>query len=206
MTDAEGKFWSWFKEHSKSYLSIDEIDEDAKEQLLDDLLGHLHEYCDQLYFQVGGMPGEEQELIITAEGNTDFFEQVEILVNNAPDINNWAFTAFIQPQDDLNTTNFEDVELKPADMWFMPLDSASKPKSIGIKVCTPNYDLVSESKWFKSAVFKVLDTVLGEKTFALDIDHIEFGKTPDKPEDHGMIELAELPAFVKWKKAKRSIS
>jgi hypothetical protein len=49
----------------------------------------------------------------------------------------------------------------------------------------------------------VLDTVLGEKSFALDIDYIDFGKLPDNPEKHGMIELGELPAYMKWKKSKQ---
>jgi len=206
MTNSIEKFWNWFEEHNKSYLSLDEINEAVKEQLLNELQDHLHEYCDRLYFQVGGMPGQEQELIITAEGNTDFFEQVEALVNNAPAIDDWTFVAFIQPRDDLVTTNFEDVELKPAEIWFLPLQSASKPHSIGIKVCTPNYDIIKESKWFKSAIYKMLDAVLGEKSFALDIDHIDFGKLPGNPEEQGMIELAELPAFVKWKKTKQAIS
>jgi hypothetical protein len=202
MTTAAKEFWDWFEKHNKAYLFVDE---DVKEQLLDDLQDHLHEYCDQLYFQVGGAPGEEQELIITAEGNSDFFEQVEALVNNAPVIDNWKFVAFFQPSDDLDTTNFEGVELSPRDMWFLPLESASMPKSIGIKVCTPNYDLVKESKWFKPAAYKVLDTVLGEKSFAMDIDHIDFGLLPPNPEEQGMIELSELLAYVKWKKSKQNI-
>lgn len=203
MTAAE-EFWDWFEEHNKAYLFIDDVDEDVKEQLLSDLQDHLHEYCDQLYFQVGGMHGEEQELIITAEGNSDFFEQVEALVNSAPVIDNWKFVAFIQPADDLDTTNFEGVELKPREIWFLPLESANMPKSIGIKVCTPNYDRAKESEWFKSAVFKVLDVILGEKSFATDIDHIDFGLLPGNPDEQGMIELSELPAYVKWKKSKQS--
>ena len=205
MKDAIRKFWDWFNEHNTSYLLIDKVGDDVKEQLLDDLLDHLHEYCDQLYFQVGGMPGEEQELVITADGDSDFFEQVETLVNCAPVIDNWNFVAFIQPQDDLDTTNFEDVELKPADMWFMPLNNASNLRSIGIEVCMPNYDQLRGSEWFESAVYKVLDTILGEKSFAIDIDHVGFGGLPGEPAEHGMIELAELPAYVKWKKGKNSI-
>ncbi len=204
MTTATKEFWDWFKKHNKSYLFVDEVDEDVREQLLNDLQDHLHEYCDQLYFQVGGMPGEDQDLIITAEGNSDFFEQVETLVNNAPVIDNWKFVAFIQQINDLDTTNFEGVELRPREMWFLPLESAGMPKSIGIRVCTPNYDIVKESKWFKAAVYKVLDAVLGEKSFAMDIDHIAFGLLPTNPAEQGMIELSELPAYVKWKKSKQS--
>src|SRR5277367_4402187 len=138
MTTATKEFWDWFEKNNKGYQFIDNIDEDVKEHLLDDLQVHLHKYCDKLYFQVGGAPGEQQELIITAEGNSDFFEQVEALVNNAPVIDNWKFVAFIQRSDELDITNFEGVELSPREMWFLPLESASMPKSIGIRVCTPN--------------------------------------------------------------------
>ncbi|HEY2583304.1 MAG TPA: hypothetical protein VGI43_15945 [Mucilaginibacter sp.] len=204
MTETIKKFWNWFEENNKPYLLLDEADEEVRDQLLQDLETHLHEYCDELWFELGGMPGEEQELIITAEGNTDFFEQVEALLDSAPVINGWRFTAFIQPVESENTINYEGVELKRDDLWFMPLQSASNPKSIGIRVCAPNYDFLKENDWFKNAVYKMLDTVLGEKSFAIDINHVDYGQLPEKPEEHGMIELAELPAYIKWKKSKQN--
>ncbi|HEY4328040.1 MAG TPA: hypothetical protein VGN20_28910 [Mucilaginibacter sp.] len=204
MTDSIKKFWNWFEKSNKSYLSLDDANEDIKEQLLQDIEDQLHEYCDQLWFEIGGMPGEEQELIITAEGDVNFFGQVEALINSAPTIEKWKFIAFIQPQECNNTIDFEGIELKRDDLWFMPLQSASNPKSIGIKVCTADYEAVQENKWFKNAVYKMLDTVLGEKSVAIDINHVDYGKLPEKPEEHGMIELAELPAYVKWKKSKQN--
>jgi hypothetical protein len=202
MNEKAKKFWTWFKENCDSYLELDKVDKDLKEQLLDCLECKLHEYCEKLYFEIGGIPGEKQELIITAEGKVDFFEQVEFLINSAPVIDNWSFIAFIQPQGGENTINFEGVELKPAEIWFLPLQSASNPLSVGIRVCTSNFEQVKQNEWFKAAVYKTLDTVLGEKSFALDINHVDFGPLPSKPEDNGMIELAELPAYVKWKKSK----
>ena len=50
----------------------------------------------------------------------------------------------------------------------------------------------------------MLDTVLGEKVFALDVKFIEIGYLPDNPEKQGMMELHDLPEFIKWKKAKLS--
>jgi hypothetical protein len=192
-------FWEWFKEYNTALLNLNNINEDQKETLLDEVLEHLHAYCDKLYFEIGDWPGEEQELIITAEGNREYFKQVEELVDSAPIIENWIFTAFLQPRELDYTSNFEDVELKPLEIWFLPLDSKSNPKSIGLRICLPNYELVKESKWLKAAVYKIMDAVLGEKIFALDVDHIEINSLPEKPEDHGMIELKELPAFLKWK-------
>ena len=203
MTSAK-EFWNWFETNNQSFLVLNnkDIEKEVKGRLLDDLLDHLHEYCDHLYFEVGGMPGQEQELIITAEGDIDYFEKVEELINAAPTLENWQFTAFLQPRELDYVSNFEDVELKPLEMWFLPLESKSDPKSIGLRICIPNYEIAKSSEWLDAAVYKILDTVLGEKVFVLDVNHIEIGDLPDDPENEGMIELKELSAFIKWKKAK----
>ena len=207
MEQSIADFWNWFKERSEAFLNIsgDILDEREKDDLLNEIQDNLHNYCDQLYFEIGGQPGEDQELIITAEGDKEFFKQVEELVYNAPNIDKWTIIAFKQSvdlNDDPFTSNFEDVELKPIDMWFLPMDSKSNPKSIGIRVCLPNYEEVKDSKWMQPAVYKVLDTVLGEKSFALDVDYVDIGQLPDNPEKQGMIELKELAAFIRWKKKK----
>ena len=66
--------------------------------LLDELLFHLHEYCDELYFEAGGHPNGIQELIITAEGKIENFEKVEKLISQAPILDNWNFISFIPPR------------------------------------------------------------------------------------------------------------
>jgi len=197
-------FWNWFKINNTRFLVLNDPDlsYEAKEDLLDELLDQLQEYCDALYFELGGEHGQEQELIITADGDTEYFHKVEELIEGAPAIPNWTFTAFMQPGELDYTSNFEDVELRPLEIYFLPLDNKNNPKSIGLRVCLPNYEQVKESNWLKAAVYKVLDHVLGEKVFALDIDYIEIKALPDKPEERGMMELADLPRFIKWKKAK----
>ena len=49
-------------------------------------------------------------------------------------------------------------------------------------------------------MYKILDVLLGEKSAATDIDYIAFDQLPDNPEEEGMIELAELPDYIAWKK------
>ena len=96
---------------------------------------------------------------------------------------------------------YEDVELKPSEMWFEPLEHPNNPVAIGIKVCTRNFELVKDSEWLRPAVHKMLDTILGEKSFALDIEHVAIDQLPDEPAEEGLIELSELPAFIRWKKS-----
>ena len=78
----EQQFWDWFKVNEAKYFSLNQITDDyEKERLLDDLLSHLHEYCDQLFFEVGGYPDEKQDLIITAEGDTSFLMRLKLWLN-----------------------------------------------------------------------------------------------------------------------------
>jgi len=66
--DTTSQFWNWFKHNNKAYLFLDSVDEDVQEKLLNDFEEELHKYCDKLFFEIGGSPDEDQEVIITAEG------------------------------------------------------------------------------------------------------------------------------------------
>jgi hypothetical protein len=202
MPDKIKKIWNWFEENNHAFLFTNEVDDDVKEQLLEDFLTELHKYNDKLYFQIGGSPGEGQELFITAEGDPEQFASVEELINNAPEIKNWIFIAFMQSSEDDNIINYQGVEIKRSDLWFMPLQSQSNPNNIGIRICVPNYEALKTNEWIDNAIYKMLDTVLGERSFALDIDFLDIAELPEEPEEKGLINLAELRAFITWKKKK----
>jgi hypothetical protein len=205
MSQTTSQFWNWFKQHQDKLTQINNpnLNENDQEELLDSILEQLHLFCDKLYFDLGGLHGESQEFVITAEGDVDYFDKVEELIEAAPDLKGWSFIAFMPARGLGDTTVFEDVELKPFEMWFLPLDNKNKPKSLGFRICLPNYELVKNSKWLKAAVYKVLDTALGEKVFAMDIDYIEIKELPHGDlEAQGLLELKDLSAFVKWKKKK----
>ncbi len=201
MTQSAKQFWKWFEKNNQAYLFINEVDPEINAQLQNKLKQKLHAYCENLWFEIGGHPNNEQELIITAEGNTDYFGHVEVLINAAPTIPNWKVSAFIPPREADFKLKFEDVELNASEMWFESLENPEWPEAIGINVCIKNYDLVKDNGWLMPAVYKVLDYVLGEQSFALDIEHIEVGEVTDEPEEEGLMKLLELRAFVRRKKS-----
>ena len=196
----EEQFWDWFKENEAKYFFLNQIiDDNEKEQLLDDFLSHLHEYCDRLFFEVGGHPNEKQDLIITAEGDTDFFDKVETLVKKAPQLEYWNVLAFKPIKEDY-ITEFNSIKLDPKTMYFIPLNN-NDPKKIGLRIYIDNY-IPTDKKDFLTAAYLVLDNIIGEKSNALDIGYVEIESLSSMLERKELIELTKLPQYINWKKTK----
>lgn len=196
----EEQFWGWFKENEAKYFFLNQVDDNKeKEKLLDELLEHLHIYCDSLFFEIGGHPDEKQDLIITAEGDTDFFDEVESLVKEGPQLEHWNIVAF-KPVMTGFVTEYNGIKLNPEEMYFIPLGNKASSK-LGLRIYAADYD-PNQEKNFLTAAYLVLDCILGEKSNALDIGYIEIKNLPSIPEREELIELIKLPRYVEWKKLK----
>ena len=145
--DTISKFWKWFKDNNKAYTFLNSVDEEAKENLLDEFLEQLQKYCDSIYFEIGGYPDEVQELIITAEGDKNYFDKVEEIISAAPKIDGWTFIAFKPPMPDNFRSKWDDLELNTENMWFLPL-SNDKTQDLGIRVCFYNQDIIKDNETF----------------------------------------------------------
>jgi len=197
----ELKFWNWFKQKEANYFYLDQIEEvTEKERLLDDLLSHLHEYCQHLYFEVGGYPDEKQDLIITAGGNVDFFGEVEALVDAVPELDHWNVIAFKPPATENFTIEYEGVELDASTMYFVPLENKTSPQ-LGLRIYIDNYDS-TQANTFLTAAYLVLDNILGEKSNAIDIGYVKTDDLASVHDREELIELNKLLRFIEWRKSK----
>lgn len=192
-------FWNWFVKNHLKYENINDSTE--RQSLLDLFLKELHKYSNKLFFQIGGYPSGIQELIITAEGDKAHFDEVIRLVEAAPYIDNWEIIAFIPPMEPSFNLIYEGIEINTSEVYFMPLENDVNIKEIGIIVILENYEKVKKSEWLNACVGKILDMVLGEKSFALDIEYYRIeGFVNIKKEE--VMKLDELPNYVNWHKEK----
>ncbi len=203
MNDKEkkaSKFWSWFEENSKKYSFINQVEDNERELLLDNFVEALHKYNNNLYFEIGSHPDNLQfELIITAEGIIEYFEDVEYLVENSPTIKGWQIIAFKPPMGVGFKTTYRDIEFDPEKTIFIPLTNEEDSSAIGLSVCYSEYE-TDKKDTFTNGTYLMLDVLLGEKSAALDIDYVEIVRTPKNIGEFSFMHLSEIEEYIKAKK------
>jgi hypothetical protein len=192
------EFWTWFAQHSND---LAQACSDTS-PVLDELLQSLHGVHPDLYFEIC-TNSDPRELIVTAEGRRELFPLADVVVAAAPRIEGWVFTALKPPMGFEFQTRYEGTTFDPRSMWFLPLESQSNPAALGLRVGIPEFVHVQE-KSTKNAILVILDTALGERSAASDIQHVEVTALPAKPDEQGYIELTELADYIAWKKRKRA--
>jgi len=190
------KFWNWFGQKQNKFLFLSEVSEIEKENLLDEFLKELHNYHDEIYFEIGGHPDDEKvELIISAEGFLKNFPAVEMLVECAPIYKNWDVIAFKPPMGKGFKLNFGGKVFDPEKIIYIPLSAKENPKAVGVNVCYSDFE-ESEREVFINGTYLILDTILGEKSTTLDIDHLEVIKTPENISDYDFRHLSEIATYI----------
>ena len=166
------EFWDWFKNNNSQFFFLNQInDENEKQRILDELDSKLNEYSEGLYFEIGGHPDDTQDLIITADGNINYFKDVKYLVENAPKISNWNIIAFKPPINEKFEINYEDIFIDSNNIWFK-LDK-NEDDSLNITLFFKNLEKSYESQ-YGSVSHIILQTILGERFFNEKVDSVFF--------------------------------
>lgn len=205
MTNAERAqkahiFWTWFAQHQHQYLFVNQVDEAERERMFNQMTEALHAYHDRLFFEIGGhAKSETLDLIITAQGIRTLFGEVEALVQAAPKLENWNVIALKPPMGPGFKVKYKEIVFDPEKTIFIPLDNPDVPRGVGLWVCYPELNDENKNDYI-FGTFLMLDSVLGERSTALDIDHLEVIRTPDDVVDYPFMHLSEIGLYVKAKK------
>ena len=86
-------FWAWFQKKEKGFFTVVKQSNNVEKDFFDKLSPKLEELKDGFFYLTGMYDDNTAELIITAEGTVKNIVFVEELINSAPKIEGWKFTA-----------------------------------------------------------------------------------------------------------------
>jgi hypothetical protein len=144
----------------------------------------------------------KSELIVTANGNPEYFNQVINLVDNAPQLKNWKFTAFIQPTERIdNVINgldkpfiFQEITLKATEFQLLSLDDDPKAAKIDTIIFLKNYNWFCNTKTLKQAIFIILQNIPGENVLFHNIHLVQLAHRPEPITD--VIHIHEFQEYL----------
>ena len=191
-------FWKWFRAREPELRSI----KGQNDPLWDLALEQLHAVDGRLWIEMS-QPGDAvREFIVTAQGKVEAFDIAEALVAAAPGLPKWRMIPLKPAMGFDFKTDYEGLVLDSREMWFLPLESSSQPASLGVRIGIDGLATERNSDAL-NAVLMMLDTGLGERIAAADIQHVEVTSLPSNPESLGYIELPELAEYLAWRKRKK---
>ena len=197
-------FWNWFQDNNQTIKNL--INETPKNQKhisfwINKNLGY---YCKEIDFMIvfPKIGNTKSELIITANGNPAYFNQVIQLIDSAPILKNWKFTALIQPLEDIEKVMdgldtpyiFKDITLKTSELKFLPINNKENIRKLDIIIFFKQFNIHCNNQTLNQVIYIILQDLLGEKSFYQNINLIHLAQMPDN-EEH-LIYLYDLQSYI----------
>ncbi len=196
-TPAIAAFWKWFQKYDAALRALPH----SGDPFWDTAIAQLKLVHDRLCFEMSDPVDKRRDFVITAQGDTKLFPLVDAMVAAAPSISAWTFVALKPAMGFDFTHHYKGVQYDPKSMWFLPRERADRPADLGLRIGVPSLrDIDQEAAEF--AVTIILETGLGERERAADVQHTEVVRLPIDPAKNGYIELPDLPAYIAWRKRK----
>lgn len=187
-------FWKWFNKNEQVFYNAVKSGNNIEEIFFDKLSLKLDEIKEGMYFQTGMFDDSTVELVITPDCDLKNIVFAEEIVNAAPKIKNWKFTALKSGFDiDKVKINTAGYTFDGDKLSFYPLDNEDYPDKIDIAIVHNDYKEDDKSNLLYG-VSLFLDNYLGELNFVTSIDNLNL--IPKEEAEKELISISELKNFL----------
>lgn len=203
-------FWQWFESQNERLTMLNDLTDNERHNLLNELQQRLEEYCPGMTYIMGDATPNGRKLTFSAEGDSDLFRYVVELIDNAPDLDWWEFVAFKQPNGASLKVRFDKYLFDTSKMLFMQLECEEEPDFIGLRI---GVDLkqVADGKTVPAidnedlyvGVYSTIEEMIGEFDCATLLGYMDVCELPSEPFKAGFRPMDDLPDFVEWFKKQR---
>jgi hypothetical protein len=190
-------FWNWFSTNEKVFFNAVKKGSNIEKDFFDKLSRKLNELKDDIYFVAGMVDEKTAELVLTPDGIVKNIVFIEELVQVAPAISNWKFTA-LKPALDIENVaiHMADYVFDSNNLFFYSNDLKDYPDEIDIVVVHSGYK-EEDKATITNGTYIFLDNFLGEYNSITTIDNLVVtGKEESEKE---LVPIAKLKDFLIWR-------
>lgn len=190
-------FWNWFIKNEKSFFNTVKKQSNIEENFFDKISPKLNELKEGFFYLTGMLDDNTVELILTADGIIKNFVFVEQLVNAAPQIDRWKFTALKPPMGNGEFgIEMSGYSINTGNLFFYSNHDPNQPDEIDITLVYE--DLNDENRsTISNGIFIFLDNYLGEINFATLIDNLTIIGSDNVEKD--LVPIDKLNHFLIWR-------
>ncbi|MEM6297200.1 MAG: DUF695 domain-containing protein [Bacteroidota bacterium] len=190
-------FWEWFQENENSFYHVVKQHDDIERNFFNHLKPKLNQLREGIWYLTGMYDEEVAELVITPDGVIRNIAFVEKLVQAAPKLPKWKFTA-LKPAIDIKNMSIEmaGYTFSNDSLSFYPVDNSDYPDEIEIHIIHNDGEEQNIST-IETGVYIFLDNYLGELNAATIIDELRV--TPVSKAEKELIPIAKLKDFLIWR-------
>lgn len=192
-------FWNWFQANEQTFYNIIQKGENPEKKFFSQLSAKLAEIKDGFFYMVGMLDNNTAELVLTPDGIINNIVFVEELVDAAPAIPNWKFTA-LKPALDIENIGIkmDGYKFDGENLSFYVIDHPNYPDEIDIVIVHNDYNEEDKSTII-NGTFIFLDNFLGELNSVSTIDN---ATVVSKEQATGeLIPIAKLKDYLIWREA-----
>lgn len=191
------EFWTWFQKNEKAFFRVVKEETQIEKGFFNKLSPKLNKVKEGFFYLAGMHDEDTAELVLTADGTVKDFVFVEELIDAAPMIAGWKFTAHKAASsiDDFSI-NMAGYTFDAENISFYANDNTAYPDEIDITIV--HEDLEEENKsTIGNGVYIFLDNYLGELDFATAIDALTIVRKSDAQQP--LVPIRKLKEFLVWR-------
>ena len=190
-------FWNWFERNAKTFHKVVKGQGNVEKDFFDKLSPKLNELKDGFWYLTGMYDDTTAELVVTADGTIKNIVFVEELIQTAPKIDGWKFTA-LKPALDIKDVSIEMAGFKFNDenLHFYANDHIHYPDEIDITIVHDDYTEENKST-ITNGVYIFLDNYLGELDFAVNVDNLKVVGRDEAEKE--LIAIEKLKDYLNWR-------
>jgi hypothetical protein len=191
------EFWTWFQLNESTFFNTVKDRARIEKDFFNKLSPKLDELTDGLFFVTGMYDDNTAELIFTPEGNAKKIIFVEELVQAAPELPGWKFTACKPALDVLDVKiKMDGYVFEKDNLWFYSNDHPDYPDEIDITIVYRDFYYLDETT-IVNGTHIFLDNFLGELNAVSIIDNIKV--IAKEAAEKELVPIDKLKDFLDWR-------